>query len=127
MDIKVVDTSALAALIFGEEGAEAVSADLAHGRLVAPPLLRFELANVCWAKIRRHAEQKDMILAAFALRHLLSIETISVDEDAALALALDTGLTVYDASYLWLAHRLGGQVITLDRQLAAAQRAMMLR
>ena len=35
-------------------------------------------------------------------------------------LAHATGLTVYDASYLWLAGWLEADLITLDRELAAA-------
>jgi len=38
-------------------------------------------------------------------------------------LALETGLTVYDASYLWLARRLGAELVTLDKALDAAARA----
>ena len=37
-----------------------------------------------------------------------------------LALASATGLTAYDASYLWLARRLGAPLVTLDAQLARA-------
>jgi uncharacterized protein with PIN domain len=45
--VKVVDASALAALLFGEPEGEAVAAQLDGARLVAPCLLGFELANVC--------------------------------------------------------------------------------
>jgi predicted nucleic acid-binding protein len=50
----------------------------------------------------------------------LAVEEIAVDYDGVLALAATTGLTAYDASYLWLAERLGATLITLDRQLAKA-------
>jgi predicted nucleic acid-binding protein len=36
------------------------------------------------------------------------------------ALAAKTGLTAYDASYLWLSQRLGAPLVTLDRKLARA-------
>jgi predicted nucleic acid-binding protein len=39
-----------------------------------------------------------------------------------LELAAATGLTAYDASYLWLARRLGADLVTLDKQLAKAER-----
>ena len=41
-----------------------------------------------------------------------------MDYDAVLDLALATGLTAYDASYLWLSSHLGAELVTLDRQLA---------
>jgi uncharacterized protein with PIN domain len=42
--VKVVDASALAALLFGEPEAEAIAGRLDNARLVAPALLAFELA-----------------------------------------------------------------------------------
>jgi predicted nucleic acid-binding protein len=120
--VKVVDTSALAALLFGEPDAEDVAARLDGARLAAPGLLGFELANVCITKCRRQPRQRDALLAAFQLRDRLAIEEIAVDDAAALEIALATGLTAYDASYLWLARQLGAELVTLDKKLRAAAR-----
>ncbi len=119
--IKVVDASALAALLFGEPEAETVARQLGDARLVAPALLGYELANVCLIKTRRHPEQQSALTAAFELRHQLGIEEVAVDHDGTLALAARTGLTAYDASYLWVARQLGAELVTLDRQLATAE------
>lgn len=119
--IKVVDASALAALLFGEPDAEAVAHQLGNARLVAPALLGFELANVCLIKTRRHPKQQSALTAAFELRHQLSIEEVAVDHDDTLALAARTRLTAYDASYLWVARQLGAELVTLDQQLARAE------
>ncbi|MDA8048830.1 MAG: type II toxin-antitoxin system VapC family toxin [Rhodospirillales bacterium] len=118
--IKVVDASAFAALLFGEKEAEAVAASLEGARLAAPALLGFELANVCLTKMRSHPAQREALRAAFRLADRLAVEMIAVDHGAALDLAEVTGLTAYDASYLWLARTLGGELVTLDRKLAAA-------
>ena len=118
--VKVVDASALAALLFGEPEAEAIAASLEGARLAAPALLGFELANVCLTKMRRHPAQREALRAAFRLADRLAVETVAVDHGAALDLAEATGLTAYDASYLWLARALGGELVTLDRKLAAA-------
>jgi predicted nucleic acid-binding protein len=120
MLVKVVDASALAALLFGEPEGDAVAARLTGARLVAPALLGFELANVCLIKSRRYPDQRQALAAAFRLRERLGIEEVAVDHDAMLALATETGLTAYDASYLWLARRLRAELVTLDRQLARA-------
>ncbi len=122
MAVKVVDASALAALLFGEPEAEAVAALLEGAQLVAPSLLGFELANVCLMKCRRHPEQRDALIAGFHLRERLSIEEIAVDHAGLLELASEAGLTAYDASYLWLARQLGADLVTLDRELARAIR-----
>ena len=90
---------------------------------MAPALLGFELANVCLIKTRRHPEQEPALAAAFALRHRLGVEEMAVDHDDALDLAARTGLTAYDASYLWLARQLGADLVTLDRQLERAATA----
>lgn len=118
--VKVVDASALAALLFGEPEGEVVAGQLENARLVAPALLGFELANVCLIKARRHPEQGPALTAAFGLRHRLGVEEVTVDHEDALKLAAKTGLTAYDASYLWVAHQLGAELITLDRQLASS-------
>lgn len=120
MAVKVLDASALAALLFGEPEAEAVATRLDGARLVAPLLLGFELANVCLIKARRHPEQREALTAAFRLRARLGVEEMAVDHEGALGAAAATGLTTYDASYLWLARQLGAELVTLDRQLATA-------
>lgn len=119
-DIKVVDASAVAAILFGEPEAEAIAERLTDARLAAPSPLGYELANVCLTKIRRQPAQRDALRAALRLAQRLKVETVAVDHAATLDLAEATGLTAYDASYLWLARALGGELVTLDRKLAAA-------
>lgn len=118
--IKVVDASALAALLFGEPEAAAIANRLEGARLAAPLLLNFELANVCLTKIRRQPSQREALRAAFGLAHRLRVDTVAVDHAATLDLAEETGLSAYDASYLWLTRELGAELVTLDRKLAAA-------
>lgn len=120
VEVKVVDASALAALLFGEPEADTVAAALAGARLTAPALLAFELANVCLIKQRRHPDQRAALRTAFGLRGRLAVEEVAVEHDAVLDLAAASGLTAYDASYLWMARQLGAELVTLDRQLAKA-------
>jgi predicted nucleic acid-binding protein len=117
--VEVVDASALAALLFGEPEAEAVADRLGSGRLVAPALLDHELANICLKKIRRHPGQREALLRGFGLRERVAIDIVAVDHREVVDLAGAAGLTAYDASYLWLAQRLGAGLVTLDRRLAA--------
>jgi predicted nucleic acid-binding protein len=119
-DVKVVDASALAALLFAEPEAETIAERLEGARLAAPSLLDFELANVCLTKIRRQPSQREALRTAFSLADRLKVETVAVDHAASLDLAEATGLTAYDASYLWLVRALGAELVTLDRKLIAA-------
>jgi predicted nucleic acid-binding protein len=113
MDAKVVDASAVAALLFNEPEAEDVADQLCDVRLVAPSLLGFELASMCLIKSRRNADQMPAL-------NKLGVETMAVDHVGVVALAAETGLTAYDASYLWLSHRLRVPLVTLDSKLAQA-------
>jgi predicted nucleic acid-binding protein len=120
MSVSVVDASALAALLFGEPEGAAVAVRLGDTALVAPALPNFEMANICLKKLRRHPERRNALLMAFAQQTRMAIEIVDIDQGAALRLAEQTGLTTYDAAYLWLSRRLQAALVTLDKQLAAA-------
>lgn len=118
MDVKVVDASALAAILFQEPEQEAIARRLEGGRLTAPLLLDYEIANVCVKKLRLHPKVRASIFESFLLRGGLNIESAEVDYAGAVVLAEQTGLSGYDASYLWLAQRTGAELVTLDRRLS---------
>ncbi len=120
MAVKVVDASALAALLFDEPEATAVADRLEDGNLVAPALLSFEIASVCLKKLRNNPQQREALLAAFALYARMPIEIVEVDHADTLQLAEALGLSSYDAAYLWLAQKLAAELVTLDRKLQTA-------
>ena len=120
MPVKVIDASALGALVFGEPQAEAIAGELKGATLAAPTLLHFELASICLKKMNKHPTQAEKLLAAFRLSKRLAIDILDVVHSEVIQLARQTGLTTYDASYLWLAHKLNSQVVTLDKNLAEA-------
>jgi predicted nucleic acid-binding protein len=93
---------------------------LTNARLAAPKLLIFELANVCVVKSRRHSDRRDALFAAFCLYERLGVEETDVDAAAVVRLALEKGLTAYDAAYLWLAQQIGAELVTLDEKLQRA-------
>ncbi len=124
----VPDASALAAVIFEEAGADSVDSQLREAELWAPTILQFELANVAWKKIRRHPSKGVEILGA--LRAFLAdrpIEWVDIDVTDVVLTAQQTGLTPYDASYLWLAGSLGADLVTLDTRLASTPNKMFER
>lgn len=122
MKTVVVDASALAAIAFNEPRASEIADRLQSCRVAAPYLLRFEMANIACKKIRRRPEQAAAIVESMtdALGEDVSIAFMDVDAGDVLLVALDTGLSAYDASYLWLAGSLGADLVTLDERLAAA-------
>ncbi len=118
--VRVVDASALGALLFGERRAEDVADRLADAALVAPALLWFEVASICLKKLRTHPESADAIIAAFQLKKRMSIEIVEVDHQDVVQLARRATISTYDASYLWLAMHLSGELVTLDGDLRKA-------
>ncbi len=118
--VKIVDASALAAMVFGEAEAEAISVRLEGYRLLAPSLLDFEIANICLKKLRQEKTQRADILSVYSSRNSIRIRRVPVDYDDVVELAIQAGLTAYDASYLWLARLHKADLVTLDNKLNAA-------
>jgi predicted nucleic acid-binding protein len=118
--VKVIDASALGAVLFAEPAGERIAGRLRDGRLVAPMLIAYELTNVCLKKIRANPQQRWGFLEAFAAWNQIGIELVEVEHGGVLGVAERSGLTSYDASYLWLAQRLNAELVTLDRRLDRA-------
>lgn len=118
--VKVVDASAMAALIFAEREAAAVEAILGCAAIAAPGILPFELVNVCLKKLWRSPQDRLQILENFARFTSVRIDLHPIDPAEVLRLAEACRLSAYDASYLWLARRLGVELVTLDQKLIAA-------
>jgi predicted nucleic acid-binding protein len=123
----VVDASAFAAFVFQEPEAGAIATRLNGASLFAPTLLAFELASVARKKMRAQPARASRILMALAtaLEERWGIAWCDVDPTEAVLVANATGLTTYDAAYLWLAGSLGADLVTLDARLAAAGAALM--
>ena len=116
----VVDASAVAAVVFGEPGGDAVRHELRGQPLYAPSLINYELTHVAWKKLRRSPSGAEAILEALGAVVRLGVVHTQPDMVQVLALAAATGLTSYDASYLWVSKSLGLRLVTLDRELAKA-------
>lgn len=123
MPVKVVDASAVAAVLFGEPEAERIVERIDGFALAAPRLLQFEIASVCLKKIRLHPGNRSAILSAFSLLSEMAIEPADVSPAEVVLLAERTKLTAYDAAYVWLARALGADLISLDEKLLRAARA----
>ena len=114
----VVDASALGAIMFGEPEGPTLAAFLQGETLLAPSLLDYELTNLAWKKARRRPETLPQIFLSLQAALALPISRIAVAGADVFALAAETGLTAYDASYLWLARTRDADLVTLDTGLA---------
>lgn len=114
MPVRVVDASALGALLFAEPDADLIVDSVRGCSLAAPVLLWYEMASICRKKLATHPESGLQILEAYSLLEAMDIHGYDVDYPETIALAAETGLTTYDCSYLWLAGALGAELVTLD-------------
>ena len=119
MGVTVVDASALAAVLFDEPEARPILASIS-GALIAPTLLVYELASVCTTKLMRQPGQSETLLARYALFAELDITLREPDWRTLPRLAIEQGLSAYDAAYLQLALADGATLVTLDARLAKA-------
>lgn len=119
MRATVVDASAIAAVLFDEPEAEPIAGSIS-GKLVAPQLLRYELASVCTTKLRRHPARAGEIRSRYKLLERLAIDYVEPEWHTLPDLAQRWALSAYDAAYLQLALSLNAPLVTLDARLAAA-------
>ena len=118
--VKVIDASALASYCFDEPEMPSIEQDLATGMLCAPAILYFEMINICWKKCRREPGARSSLLQQFEVALAVPVKILDVDAGEVVSLACDTGLSGYDASYLWLARVLGAPLVTHDVKLRRA-------
>jgi predicted nucleic acid-binding protein len=124
----VVDSSVTLALVLPDERSSRADALLRARRqltLIAPPLWIYETANALAVAVRRRRMPEAALPEACDLLEALAIE-IDGRVDRTLwrtlqAVALASGLSAYDASYLELAERRApARLATLDDRLARA-------
>ena len=120
MPAKVVDASAVAALLFVEPEADKVALQMEGFDLTAPSLLPYEIASVAKKKMTRHPEMASRVFAALARLDGLHLTLIDVSPLDVVRIAKETDLSTYDASYLLLSRLTGSPLVTLDERLARA-------
>ncbi len=116
MPDRVVDASVLGARTFNEPTASEADRLIGESRIIAPLILVYELTNIARKKILLEPAQEESALEA-ALN--LDILWFPVDHLEVLRLALETGLTTYDASYLYVSQSTGVPLVTFDRNAAS--------
>jgi predicted nucleic acid-binding protein len=105
-------------MVFAEPGSETLARQLEGRDLLAPPMMPYEVANALWVKVRGDPERRDALFGQFRDFLEVPFESCEVDLEAVASFGLQHGLTVYDASYIWLALSRDAGLVTLDRQMA---------
>lgn len=115
----VIDANILVALELStdaSENARRVAKSDSDWRL--PSLWRVEFSNVLrnLHRVGKINSREAVVIFQGALERYVDAET-QIDDASVLTLAMDKGLTSYDACYLSLAHQLGTVLVTEDREL----------
>lgn len=120
----VMDASLALCLIMNDE--TTIKADeildlLDTGRALVPPIWNFEVRNALLVGMRKgRIDQADISAKLTDLSRLPIDVDPTPNHDRTLELAIQHGLTQYDASYLELAIRHRAPLLTLDKALAKA-------
>ena len=127
----VVDTNVMVRLMMGGEGdADAALLFEREAEWAAPSILMSELCNVLVGFVRRGAVTPEQAKAmADDAAVVLGDRIASVPRHQAIDVALECGLTAYDAEFVALARVLGVPLATLDNAVlqGAADVAVSLR
>lgn len=122
MPDRVADASVLAAIAFGEPRAREALRLLRGADLVLPILLRYELASIARKKSVKDPAKRGEIERALEWGLAIAASWVDVDHVRVMGLALETGLSTYDASYLYVARSTGARLATFDERLRRAAR-----
>ncbi len=121
----VLDASVAVKCLLIEAGSDAAREAVAARRSwIAPDLILMEIVSVAVKSVRRNLIDRTQGAAMVETVGLLLDETVEAArlKDGAYQLALDHGLSAYDAAYLALAQSEGLAVLTADMKFAAKAR-----
>ena len=121
----VIDCSVSAAWFLPQEQTSAYEALLSdildqHSEMIIPDLWWYEVMNVIRSATRRQRIFINDAQKVFLFLRSIPKKVIEIGESGQfgiLKLALDENLSVYDATYLFLAISTGSQLITADQDL----------
>lgn len=119
----VVDASVVLKWLMPQESLAAGALAIRQGHIdgrqpcACPDLLVYEVANALITKSRVPVEEAIAGIALVLNDELLRYPFEEGDDVAALRMAREQGLSLYDAAYVALAKQLGCQFVTADRQL----------
>lgn len=116
----VCDASVLAAMVYGEPRSAEAHSLTGSKRLLAPSLLRYEMAQAAVKKCAHSPNDALRVSKALAKSLRVPIRLFAPSWPAVVELARTHALSAYDASYLQLALELQVRLATLDARLGRA-------
>ena len=122
--VVTIDTSALLAVLLHEPSRPELLEATERCSLVAAPSLPWEVGNALVGGVRRSRLAAVQVRAAWASYIQVPVRIADIDVPRALDLGMSLGLYAYDAYVLETARSERAPLLTLDRGLARAARAL---
>lgn len=122
----VVDTSALIAVIIGEPERDRIVAMTVHQTLIGPGSILWEVGNAFSAMLKQDRLTLESALRGLEIFEEIPIQYTMPDFAHSIAIAHQAKLYAYDAYLLDCAIRHKAPLLTLDRKLMAAARALKI-
>lgn len=119
----VVDTSALVAVIAGEDTRATLIERTRGAELLAPASVHWEIGNALVAMLRKRRADLRQARAALHGYRAIPLQLVDVELGSALGLAAELGIWAYDAYVIACAQAQRCDVLTLDEGLKRAARA----
>ena len=116
----VVDASVLGALFFQEPEAKLAEKRLLGRTWIVPTLLDYEMGSIFLKKIKTYPKLRSQLDDCFQIYSRTKIKRVEIPISSVIPIAEKFSLTVYDASYFWLANTLEIDLFTFDKALASA-------
>ena len=121
MSAKVPDASALGAIVFSEPRRREALSLLEGADLYAPTILAYELTSIARTKIVRYPNEANEVENALAQAFTdIYVNWVEPNHNEVLRIALETHLSTYDASYLYVSRMHGIPLVTFDERLRRA-------
>ena len=111
----VADTSTFLAVAL-EESEKSWLIEVTEGqKLVAPPILPYEIANALSSLVRRKVLERSQVAAVWDVATDIPVKLEPIDICSALLLAAEYGIYAYDAFFLQCSIMTGFPLLTLDK------------
>lgn len=114
MLVRVVDATAVSAVLFGEPSADQIVEKLDDAVLVAPTVLEAHLCEICLQKMHDGEVSHERYLQAMSLLQVLELQIVKQDPAEIVRFAAENNISINEAYYQRLAYAFKAELVSLD-------------
>ncbi|MDZ7737163.1 MAG: hypothetical protein U5P41_14550 [Gammaproteobacteria bacterium] len=126
MLVRVVDATAVSAVLFGEPAADYIVEQLEDAVIIVPTVLESHLCEICLQKMDDGDGYDGRYLEALSLLQVMDLHTIKQDPSEIVRFAAEKNITVSEAYYLRLVYAFDADLVSLNETLIHPETAEIL-